>query len=307
MRSIFFLFIFGVLGSYLSAQNEAHFTHFAFNRLPFNPGFTGSDDALKVSALYRHQWEGVVGAPRSTFVSVQTPFAGERSGLGATLLSEEIGFTRQTNVALNYSYNLQLNANLSLRMGVSGALMMNNIDWAMSDPVNANDQRLTGAVENTSSPNFGAGVVLDGQGFFAGVSMPRLLDPPLYDDVVGSFADQDKFFRPLYMMAGFDQPLGDNVRLQPTLLVSYYENAPLDIDLNAMFFFHDKLGLGASYRLDDSIDFLLQFKVAQRLMIGASYDYTVSNLSDYSSGSFEVMASYLFISEKSEILNFRYF
>ena len=307
MRFLAFIIACAWLTTGLSAQNEAHFTHFAFNRLPFNPGFTGSDEALKISGLYRHQWAGIEGAPRSAFFSAQTPFANGRSGIGATVLTEEIGFVRQTNVALNYAYNLKLREGLSLRMGVSGALMTNSIDWTISEPLNPDDQRIGTTSENNSSPNFGAGVVLDGQGFFAGVSMPRLLDPPLYDEVAGSFEDNNKFYRPLYLMAGLEQPLGDKLSFQPTILVSYYENAPLDVDLNAMLFVNNSVGFGASYRLDDSIDFLLQFKLAQRLMVGVAYDYTISDLNDFSDGSFEVMASYLFLSDKSEILNFRYF
>ena len=47
--------------------------------------------------------------------------------------------------------------------------------------------------------------------------------------------------------------------------------------------------LGAAYRFDDSVSALVGFRVTPDLKIGYAYDYTLSNLGDYNSGSHEIV------------------
>jgi len=303
---LYFILLLGMAAS-LTAQNESQFTHFAFNRLPFNAGFTGSDEALKITGLYRHQWDGVEGAPRTVFASAQTPLANTRSGLGISAMTEEIGFTSQSNVALNYAYHIPINRRLTLSVGISSALQFSNIDWAKGQPVDLQDGRIGTDSDRTTSPNFGAGAVLRNDRVFVGVSIPRFFKDPLYSNIAGTYQDQVEYHQLGYLMTGVNLPLSETISLQPTALVSYQKNAPLDLDLNAMIYFSKIFGVGASYRLDDSFDFLVQVKAAQRLLIGCSYDHTISDLSKASNGSYELMASYLFTNEKENILKCRFF
>lgn len=53
----------------------------------------------------------------------------------------------------------------------------------------------------------------------------------------------------------------------------------------------DLYWLGVTYRVGDALAFMANVNVTEELMIGYSYDFSVSNLGNYSSRSHEVMLS----------------
>ena len=65
--------------------------------------------------------------------------------------------------------------------------------------------------------------------------------------------------------------------------------APLSIDLTANALFYDAFELGAGYRFDDAVTGLFNIRVSPNMRIGYAYDYTLSNLGRFNSGSHEIM------------------
>ena len=49
----------------LFAQQDVQYSQFIFNKMAYNPAYAGSKEAMTLGALYRHQWQGVEGAPRT--------------------------------------------------------------------------------------------------------------------------------------------------------------------------------------------------------------------------------------------------
>ena len=73
------------------AQQEAMFTHYAFNTLAVNPGYAGSRDALTVTTLHRSQWVGFDGAPTTQTLNVHSPIHNDKLGVGLSILNDKIG------------------------------------------------------------------------------------------------------------------------------------------------------------------------------------------------------------------------
>ena len=71
--------------------------------------------------------------------------------------------------------------------------------------------------------------------------------------------------------------------------------------------FNDALMVGLMYRLEDSVDGLVVYQFDSGLRLGVAVDFTVSELSKATTGSFEVMVGYTFPCEDCEIVNLRYF
>ena len=83
--------------------------------------------------------------------------------------------------------------------------------------------------------------------------------------------------------------------------------APLAIDISANFLFNEKLELGASYRLDDSVGALVTFQIARGFRMGYAYDYTVSNLGQFNDGSHEAFLLWDIFSSEKDIKSPRFF
>ena len=56
---------------------------------------------------------------------------------------------------------------------------------------------------------------------------------------------------------------------------------------SANVLYNDKLELGASYRLGDAVSILMNVKATSNIRVGYAYDYTVSNLGQFNSGTHE--------------------
>jgi type IX secretion system PorP/SprF family membrane protein len=130
------------------------------------------------------------------------------------------------------------------------------------------------------------------QQFYFGVSAPHI-----YANTIGRNPDavlQGKEYRHYYAMAGAILPISDDINLMPALLLKYVKNAPFDADLNLNLDIRKKVTAGLSYRLGgdragESLDLLVFWQISDQLGFGAAYDFTLSKIKDYSSGSVEIM------------------
>ncbi|MFM7730957.1 MAG: PorP/SprF family type IX secretion system membrane protein [Flavobacteriales bacterium] len=89
------------------AQFDPMYTQYMFNEIAINPGYAGSRECLSATALYRHQWVGIDGAPVTITGTVHAPFANQKMGAGLTFLNDKIGVTQRTHIGLNGAYALK--------------------------------------------------------------------------------------------------------------------------------------------------------------------------------------------------------
>ena len=305
MKSLYIL-LFVAFGGGLAAQNDLGYTHFVFNKLPYNPAYAGSKDVLDMRAVYRNQWSGIDGAPRTLHANAHMPFFGKRVGVGLDLSSDQIGKTQRQVIGLNYSYRLELNDQLRLSVGLRTGLENARVDWTLADPDQPGDNAIPTSVGTAMRPNFGAGIYLNGKNFYAGLSMPRMLNGPV-DPTNGLDTDVPGYGRTTYFMAGWMTDIAPMVQFKPALMLSFNPAAPVDVDVQANFLFLEKLWLGAGYRLDDSFNMLVQYEVNDRFQVGMSYDFTTSELQKFTTGSYELMVGYTFKCVDCKVKSLRHF
>lgn len=277
-----------------------------FNKLAVNPAYAGSKEALTVMALYRHQWEGIVGAPRTGTAAAHLPLFGNRVGAGLRITSDRAGMLNNTYVNMPYAYRLQFKRGGTLSAGINLELENTRFDWTRALIQDSQDNEIPFDTPAQTNFNVGVGLYYQSRLFYLGVSMPQIMRNPLYDDiaaVAGEFSRQ----RSHYLIGGLTLPLGKNISFQPSVLLTYVPNAPFDVDANLSFLILNRLWIGGSYRLDDSGDILLGFQFNKQWKIGIGYDYTFSELSTYSRGSGEILVEYTFDYDNEKLNNIRFF
>src|SRR5580765_4630884 len=117
--SIFLLIIFQAIIYNVTAQQDPQFSQYFLNQIVFNPGYTGMDNALSVSAQARSQWMGIEDHPVIENVSVHSPVPALHGGLGLLLLNEEAGAIRNTSINASYAFHIKTSAG-TVSIGVSG-------------------------------------------------------------------------------------------------------------------------------------------------------------------------------------------
>ena len=142
---------------------------------------------------------------------------------------------------------------------------------------------------NQTFPNIGAGTYLFGDNYYLGLSAPNLMTSrhlETNNGVVGSGVESVHFF----LTGGYVFTLNgnDNLKIKPAFMAKGVQGAPVSLDLTTNVLINNKFEAGLGYRLDDSVSGLASFYVTPRLRIGYSYDYTLTNLRKFNTGSHEV-------------------
>ncbi|UGU16518.1 type IX secretion system membrane protein PorP/SprF [Sinomicrobium kalidii] len=273
-------------------QQEPQYTQYMYNTVSVNPGYAGTRGATSLFGLHRSQWVGLDGAPRTTQFSIHSPISYRGHGLGLSVVSDNIGPSRDTYVNAGFSYLLQLSHRTRLNLGLMAGGSFLEVDYNKLNLENNQDPDLTGKL-NKFSPNVGVGAYLHSDKWYVGLSVPALLETRFYDDVEQSVAREKMHF---YLIGGYVFDLGPSVKFKPATLVKAVNGAPLSVDLSANFLLQEKLTLGAAYRWDAAVSALAGFNITESLFVGYAYDWDTNGLGNYNSGSHEVFLRFEFIS-----------
>lgn len=295
MKIIFIIILILILGCLVvDAQQDPMYTHYMNNTLVVNPAYAGSRDALTLTALHRSQWVGFKGAPVTQTVSMHTPLRNEHIGLGLSVMNDKIGPTNNTSVFVDYAYRVILTDASKLSFGLSAGLNIyqaNLNSLQLDDP---DDPAFQNNINNQVKPNFGFGVYYSRDCFYAGVSVPALMQSRYLEvDQTNDNTWFGKEQRHYFFIAGAMLYLSENVAFKPTTLVKVTQGAPIQADLTASFVLRKRLLIGAMFRTGDSFGGLLGFDITDKLHIGYSYDWSYGlKTSRYNHGSHEVLLRY---------------
>ncbi|TXE12088.1 type IX secretion system membrane protein PorP/SprF [Seonamhaeicola algicola] len=287
----------------LQAQQDAQYTHYMYNTMSVNSAYTGQRDVLSAVALYRTQWVGIDGAPRTLNFGIHSPLRNERVALGLNVISDQLGPASETSIDLNMSYTIPVNryGDLELSFGVKAGMHLLDTDW--SKGIYQNPDSAFNDNVNLISPTLGTGVYLHSEKWYLGLAVPNIIETDHYDDFEESIATERMHY---FLIGGYVFDVGRNTQLKPAFLVKAVSGAPLiaDVSLNALF--NEQFTAGLSYRWDDSISGLIGFQLTQNIFIGYSYDLTTTGLNNYNSGTHEIMLRFE-PSEIGKILSPRFF
>ena len=305
MKKISYLLILLFIGVFeMSAQQQSQYTQYMYNTMTINPGYTGTRGIPSIFGMYRTQWVGLDGAPKTANFSIESPITENGQGLGLSVISDKIGPSQETTVTASYSYPIQLSADTFLSLGISASGNFMQVDYNKLNILNPEDPFLSGNLTK-NSPNFGAGAYFHSEKWYAGISVPMILETKFYDDVKVSVASQKMHF---YAMGGYVFDLNDNLKFKPAAMVKMVSGAPLAVDLSANFLFNEKLTLGAAYRWDAAVSAMAGFQVTSGLNIGYAYDYDTQKIGNYNSGSHEIFLRFdLFSGTKYRLVTPRFF
>ena len=273
------------------AQQRPIFSQYMFNMLALNPAYAGNQRQLSVSALARNQWVNFDGAPKTQTFTSHSNFRDKNVGLGMMLYHESIGVHSDIGAYFSYAYQLKFR-NSMLSMGLQGGL-----NQLTSDFTKLKSRTFGGAGDpslipyKSLNPNFGTGLFYSTKTAYAGFSVPFLINNNVMRLNEGT-AVRSTEKRYYFLTAGKVFDLSANVKVKPSALLRFQEEAPLGFDTSVNFFIDNILNVGLSYRNHDAITTMFQIDLNENFSFGYAYDYTISGLGDYTRGSHELMVNY---------------
>jgi type IX secretion system PorP/SprF family membrane protein len=286
-KIVYSLFI--LLGLSASAQQEPQYTQYMYNPSVINPGYAGSLGYGSLFSLYRTQWIGLDGAPKTLNLNYHQPLENTNLGLGGSIMHDEIGPSTTTNLGLDISYTILFDNQSRLAFGVRAGGQLLNIDYTKLNHYNPSDVSFRSNISNQFSPNIGVGLFYYNENSYIGLSVPMLLETKTYDEFAYSDVNRRQHY---YLTGGKVFDLSYNVKFKPAFVAKMVAGAPLQLDLTGNFLINEKFTLGMAYRWSAALSGLVGFKVSDRLMIGYGYDRETTRLSNFNSGSHELFLQF---------------
>ena len=279
----FYIIIVLLIATQVYGQQDPQYTQYMYNMNVINPAYAGSKENLSFGLLYRTQWTGIDGAPKTATFFGHSP-VGEKVGLGLSIISDEVGPIKETNAYADFSYTLQLGGEHRLAFGVKAGATFHNIGLAGIDLIDPNDPFFQNI--NTTTPNIGAGFFYYTDNYYLAGSVPNILNSVHLDANGNKLGSEEAHY---FFTGGYVFQLSPNAKLKPSFLVKSAFSAPTSFDVNLNALFYEKFEIGASYRLDDSFSGLINFAITPSLRIGYAYDSVTSDIKKYAPASHEFM------------------
>lgn len=271
-----------------TAQQDPEYTQYMYNMSVINPAYATEPEVISLGALYRTQWVGMVGAPNTGSLFVHVPLK-EKVQVGLSIVNDQIGdVVNETNVYADFAYILNLGGTTKLSLGLKAGASFFNTNFngfvysdELPDPAFANNLSKT-------FPNIGMGAYFYDSNYYIGLSAPNLLNSKHLEKdsgIVANGVEEIHFF----LTGGYVFEINDEFKLKPAMMTKIVSGAPLAIDVTTNVLYNDFFEIGVGYRWDDSISGLVNLRLTPGLRIGYAYDYTLTNLGRFNSGSHEIM------------------
>lgn len=297
MKKIILLFsVLILLAESAKGQADPATNQYVFNPVAINPAFTGGRGALNIFTFYGKQWVGIDGSPANLTVSFDAPFASQKLGLGLIVTNDRVGVTNENLINTSYAYRIKLDDGV-LAFGLGAGIVLTNTAYSDLIVLDPGDEIYLQDTKIYGVPNFSFGVHYSQDNFFAGLSIPRLLNYS-FDFTSNKYVfDNDAGSYSYLLNAGYTFEAAENIDIFPSVLLRYSaipDPSKLQLDINTHVCFYDKFWLGGSYRNKRTVAAMLQFQPTSQLRIGYSYNFEISQLGRYTNGSHEIMMNYIF-------------
>ena len=292
------------------AQQRPQYSQYMLNNYLLNPAVAGTSEHYDIKAGYRDQWSGfkdnadVDGkitnvAPRTFYVSAHAhlgqhigPYRGKHRnepknfhGIGALVVADKTGPTSRTSYYVSYAFNMKMADNFRAALGAFVGAQQFKLD---ESAIRSRDLSIVGFTKTV--PDATVGLWLYGTEWYAGVASHQIFQNKLsFNDGSVGIAGENKLSAHYFATAGYLFKASKDFKIIPSVLVKYVSPTPISFDINLKTRYKDMVWVGASYRQDGSLVFLVGGVVKNLIEFGYAFDYTTSAIGKNYASSHEVL------------------
>lgn len=317
------------------AQQQPYYTQYVLNPFVSNPALAGIETYWDVKLSYRDQWQGIEGAPQTTYFTVNGPLKKilyskpttgtvpppnpdprkkvratyaqkyksitPHGGVGFVCYNDRTGPINRYIIQGSYAYHIGVTPKTSISVGVGGgvqgvSLNTNELDFGTSNP---SDPSLiaTGNV-NDIRPDLSAGIWVYSAFYFIGGSAQNLIPvKTMYGETTS-----EQVIKPHFILsAGYKLLINEEISFLPSTMIKFVSHAPINFDINAKVQYRDLLWTGLSYRHARTLAAMIGINVNSTMNVGYAYDFMASDLKYVNRGTHEIVIG-LLLGNRNKVL-----
>ena len=283
----------------VKAQQAPIFTNYNNSYTYINPGFAGLSEGVNVLGIYRQQWagfkdtEGTEIAPTTLLVTGDMPIRALGGGISVSVLNDQLGFEKNTNVGLGYSYHVDMGGSV-MGVGLSVSLLNRTVDFGHLIPGDPGDPLLNQLGEETGMLfDVSAGLFWQiPESLYIGVSGINLLNTTGKALGDGQTAASFTTDRTLYFVAGYPfmfESLPVFKFIPSVNVMTNFSSAQLNAGMKVVY--NDVFSLDANYRPQESVGLTVGLTIKDFVL---GYAYDINTMGYNIPGSHEISLSYCF-------------
>ena len=254
---------------------------------------------MNLLGIYRQQWAGFTDndgnniAPTTLLVTGDMPLRALGGGISFSVLNDQLGFEKNTNVGLGYSYHIDMGGS-TMGLGVSVSLLNRTVDFGQLTPGQSGDPLLSQLGEESGMLfDLSAGAFWQiPESFYLGVSAINLLNTTgkaLGNDQTAASFSTD---RTLYFVAGYPFMFESLPAFKFIPSVNVMTNlSSAQLNAGAKVVYNDLFSLGVNYRPQESVGVTVGLTIKDFVL---GYAYDINTMGYNIQGSHEIAFSYCF-------------
>ena len=270
----------------IEAQNDPNMTQWMFVRSKLNPAATALNKGVDFSVWAREQWWGLSGRPSTQVLTGGIFIPKAKSALGVSAMLDRLGMQQNILGRINYSGHITVSESIFIALGISAGIVNTGTRTADLFWQNPSEPLLDQIPDNKFLPEAGIGIEVFHKNWYVGMSGQHL--------IYGQISPYPAFARTLNLYFSYTFDIKNSlVKIVPSILGrSPFFTASADGNL-LFYFLKDRFWLGGGYRYNDAAYGLAGVQIIQGLFLGYSYDYTLSKLRPFNTGSHELMLRFM--------------
>lgn len=281
------------------AQQAPIFTNYNNSYAYINPGFAGMSEGVNVLGLYRQQWagftdtEGTDIAPTTLLITGDMPIRALGGGISFSVLNDQLGFEKNTNVGLGYAYHLDMGGS-TMGIGLSVSLLNRSVNFGQLVPGQPGDPLLNQLGEESGMlVDVSAGLFWQiPESFYMGVSCINLLNTTGKSLGESETAASFTTDRTLYFVAGYPflfESMPAFKFIPSVDVMTNLSSAQLNAGMKVVY--NDIFSLGVNYRPQESVGVTVGLTIKDFVL---GYAYDINTMGYNIPGSHEIALSYCF-------------
>jgi type IX secretion system PorP/SprF family membrane protein len=292
LLSVLFFCFFAMVAK---AQQIFEISQYIQHSFLYNPAAAGAGDEPSIGGIYRSQWSGIDGGPKTVLLFGDKYFEKQKVGVGATLYSDVTGPTSRTGGQVALSYSIDFQNGKRLMFGLAGRVLQFSVDKSKITEALGNNDPLLASSGNKITGDADAGIYYKSPTLNAGIAADQLIQSKL--NLIDGSKTPGKLYSHYYLTADYHIKVDESTVLIPNVLFQYLPDAPMEFLGGMRLEYADLLWIGFSYHSQQSFTAFAGFKVDHTLAIGYAYELYNTPISLFDGGggaSNELMLKYFF-------------
>lgn len=272
------------------AQYDVAFSHYFDMESQFNPAAAGKQDKLNIVGAYALDMAGFEHNPRTMYVGADMAMMllNQRHGVGAQIMSDQIGAFTHQKLALQYAYHHKLLGG-RISAGLQVGMLNEKLDGSKLDVDDTSDPVFNKSEMDGTGIDLSAGLYYQRKQWYLGISVQHLNAPTIS---LGE-TNELKIDATYYLTGGYNIRLRNPfLTIQPSFLVRYDGSEHREDITARLVYRHEEKMLygGLSYSPSTSVTFLVG-GTYHGIVLGYSYEYYTEKLNP-GNGGHELFVGY---------------